>query len=128
MASNRAKDASLQTFYADAQSFLKRLKRNNNKEWFDQNRRDYESVVRDPAKLFAEQVRAGLADQLEQKMQAKVFRINRDLRFSKDKTPYKPHIHIAFSPVMTGGKPAGAALFFGLETNYLTLGRRPLLT
>ena len=79
-------------FTPDYLIFFKELAANNNKEWFDANRKRYETVVRDPFKEFI----TLLIDELSKRdasidIQAKeaIFRINRDIRFSKDKTPYK---------------------------------------
>ena len=65
---------------------------NNHKEWFDANRKRYEEVVRDPFKqfvgVFIDNLRSIEPDLLIEPKDA-IFRINRDIRFSKDKTPYK---------------------------------------
>lgn len=72
--------------------FFKNLAANNSKEWFDENRKEYEKEVREPFKFFIEELIKAIAEfdeeiQLEPKNA--IFRINRDIRFSKDKTPYK---------------------------------------
>ncbi|HIP48632.1 MAG TPA: DUF2461 domain-containing protein [Lutibacter sp.] len=72
--------------------FFKNLAANNHKDWFDENRKEYEQEVREPFKFFiGDLIKAiGTIDkeiQLEPKNA--IFRINRDVRFSKDKTPYK---------------------------------------
>ncbi len=65
---------------------------NNNKEWFDENRKRYKQHVKDPFdNLVAETI--SKMNEVDQRIQLEpkdcVFRINRDIRFSKDKTPYK---------------------------------------
>jgi len=84
--------------------FLKDLKQNNHKEWFDANRKRYDTAKAD----FAELVKAviethGKKDETIAWLQPKdcVFRINRDIRFSKDKTPYKTNFGASFN---RGGK------------------------
>lgn len=79
-------------FSPDYLEFFKELAANNNKEWFDINRKRYETVVREPFKNFIGE----LIDELSQRHDSldilpkdAIFRINRDIRFSKDKTPYK---------------------------------------
>ncbi len=72
--------------------FLKDLKKNNNKEWFDVNRKVYESAKQDFGNLV--QTVIGIyckKDDELASLKAKdcMFRINRDIRFSKDKSPYK---------------------------------------
>jgi len=72
--------------------FFKELAANNHKNWFDENRKRYETVVREPFKLFiTDVIKAVNKIDAEIAIEAKdaIFRINRDVRFSKDKTPYK---------------------------------------
>lgn len=96
--------------------FLKTLKRNNNKEWFDANRNVYESAKKD----FLQQV-----DEILNRMKSFdttlidlepkncVFRINRDIRFSSNKEPYKTNFAASFSK---GGKKIECAgYYFHLE-------------
>ena len=81
--------------------FLKDLEANNNKAWFDDNRQRYEDHWLEPAKDFVVEWN-GFMDGLEPthkcapKVNGSIRRINRDIRFSKDKTPYGPKIHIVF--------------------------------
>lgn len=74
--------------------FFKELAKNNHKEWFDENRKTYETEVREPFKAFVglliEEVRK-YEPEMYIKPSDAIFRINRDIRFSKDKTPYKTH-------------------------------------
>ncbi len=82
----------MQYFTEDYLDFFKELAPNNNKEWFDANRKRYETVVREPFKIFISELIIELANRdPEIQIEAKdaIFRINRDIRFSKDKTPYK---------------------------------------
>jgi len=72
--------------------FFKELEENNNKEWFDLNRKRYEKSVKNPFKnLVSELILNINADDPTIVLEPKnaIFRINRDIRFSKDKTPYK---------------------------------------
>ncbi len=84
--------------------FLSELKENNHKEWFEANRKRYEAAKADYLSLVAAIIN-GIAEndapigQLEPK--ACVFRINRDVRFSKDKSPYKTNMGAGFTK---GGK------------------------
>ncbi|MBV9961368.1 MAG: DUF2461 domain-containing protein [Parafilimonas sp.] len=75
--------------------FLKQLKKNNNKEWFDANRKKYNSAKEDFA-LFFQQVidQFSKTDTTISSVIAKdcLFRINRDVRFAKDKSPYKTNM------------------------------------
>jgi len=72
--------------------FLKDLKKNNNKPWFDANRAGYEAAKKDFEGLIQTLIdKQGKNDRSIAEVKAKdcLFRINRDLRFSKDKSPYK---------------------------------------
>lgn len=65
---------------------------NNNKDWFDANRARYESMVKKPFERFTEEMVkrvAALDPKVRIEPKEAIFRINRDVRFSKDKTPYK---------------------------------------
>ena len=81
----------------NALDFLDALKANNNRDWFAENKARFEDDVKVPALALADQITAGLAALTGERQKAKLFRIHRDLRFSKDKTPYNTHIHIAWS-------------------------------
>ncbi len=104
-------------FTPDTIAFLKSLKANNSREWFHSNRPAYEQGLKEPSKLFAESMCAALEHTTGVAHRSKIFRINRDLRFSKDKTPYNTHLHISFAPEEENGM-----WFFGLEPDNLSLG------
>ena len=85
-------------------SFLKNLKQNNNRDWFNDNKEEFKNI-QSGVKKFAQEVNESLniSDNIEK---FKIFRIYRDLRFSKDKTPYKKNIGMAFhraKPELRGG-------------------------
>lgn len=81
--------------------FLKKLAKNNNKEWFTEHKPQFKKLEAD-VKLFFQSLR-GKMEKHDQIERLKVFRIYRDVRFSKDKTPYKTQFSASFSR-------AGAAL------------------
>jgi uncharacterized protein (TIGR02453 family) len=75
--------------------FLKGLKKNNNKPWFDAHRKDYEAAKTDFASFVQLIIdKYGKKDETIAHLKAKdcTFRINRDVRFSKDKSPYKDNM------------------------------------
>jgi len=91
-------------FTPDFLDFFKELAANNHKEWFDINRKRYEKSVKEPFKQFVEDLMDKIyEDDSNILMDASksIFRINRDIRFSKDKTPYKTQVSAIISP---GGK------------------------
>lgn len=104
-------------FTEDYIAFFKELERNNNKDWFDQNRKRYENVVKKPFKSFVEHLIAKVhsidpAVNIEAKNA--IMRINRDIRFSKDKTPYKTHMPALIS--------AGGKKNMGIPGQFFSLG------
>lgn len=79
-------------FSKDFLDFFKELAANNNKDWFDANRKRYDQSVKEPFKKFvADLITASRKLDPAINIEAKdaIFRINRDIRFSKDKSPYK---------------------------------------
>lgn len=84
--------------------FLKNLAKNNNRDWFVAHKGEYEVMKSDAKQLVATlEEEMNKEDQIEK---VKLFRIFRDVRFSKDKTPYNPHIGIALhrqKPALRGG-------------------------
>jgi uncharacterized protein (TIGR02453 family) len=96
--------------------FLQQLGKNNNKPWFDTQREVYEAAKAD-FEVFVTEVLAGLGE-LDphfkgQKAKDCIFRIFRDVRFSKDKTPYKPHFSAAFG--RQGKKAHGAGYYIHVQ-------------
>jgi uncharacterized protein (TIGR02453 family) len=81
-------------FRPQALAFLRGLKRHNAKPWFEAHRPEYELEVLGPLKLLAEELDvrfAKLAPEFVAPPKRALFRIHRDVRFSKDKSPYKTH-------------------------------------
>ncbi|MCG7959428.1 MAG: DUF2461 domain-containing protein [Candidatus Thiodiazotropha taylori] len=82
--------------------FLKKLGRNNQREWFNEHKKEYETYVREPAFAFIEEMAPklkALSDHfhaIAKKSGGSLMRVYRDTRFSKDKTPYKTNIGIQF--------------------------------
>ena len=91
-----------QYFTKDTMSFLRKLANNNNRDWFNDHKTDYESAVRTPALQFIEDIAAELAMisphflALPKKVGGSLMRVHRDTRFGKDKRPYKTNIGIQF--------------------------------
>lgn len=90
--------------------FLKDLNRNNNKSWFDAHRELYEKAKENILVLAGELIK-GIAsfDPTISDLQPKecIFRINRDIRFSKNKTPYKNNMACYFNKAGKKGNGAG---------------------
>ena len=81
-------------FTPEALRFLRDLKRNNHKPWFETHRATYERAVLGPLRQLAEELDvrfARLAPEFVAPPKRALFRIHRDVRFSRDKSPYKTH-------------------------------------
>jgi uncharacterized protein (TIGR02453 family) len=82
-------------------TFFDTLKENNTKQWFDDHRKDYEAYVKQPAQDFVVDMGIRLEEiapaiNAVPQINGSIFRLNKDIRFSKDKSPYKTHIGIFF--------------------------------
>lgn len=97
-------------------SFLEDLTRNNNRDWFNENKKAYQNAL-DTFRAFIGTILVGISktDPSVGSLEAKdcIFRIYKDVRFSKDKTPYKTH----FGGWMAKGgrKSTDAGYYFHLE-------------
>ena len=92
--------------------FLDDLNKHNVKEWFDENRKRYEAAKEDIYSSIEKLIKSiGAFDEDIAVLQVKdcTFRINRDIRFAKDKTPYKTNISAYFA---RGGKKSDAAGYY----------------
>lgn len=107
-------------FPKESVRFLKDLKTNNNRDWFHANKTMYDRAIKSPAKAFGAAMAADLETLTGIPHAAKIFRINRDLRFSKDKTPYNTHLHMSFLPEID--LPSPPCWFFALETERIGFG------
>ena len=105
-------------FTQDYLDFFKELAANNHKDWFHANKKRYELSVKEPFNVFVQDIidqTAKVDDRFEGKAKDAVFRVYRDVRFSKDKTPYKLQMSAVVAP---GGKKEG----MGIPGMYLELG------
>jgi uncharacterized protein (TIGR02453 family) len=110
-------------FRPEALGFLRRLKRNNRRDWFERNRAVYETEIRDPMRALVEEMDVRLArfaPEITGDPRHSIFRIHRDVRFSADKSPYKTNAACQFYHQDAGrgagqdAHSAGAGLYFQL--------------
>ncbi|HZF68956.1 MAG TPA: DUF2461 domain-containing protein [Gemmatirosa sp.] len=90
-----AASAGFTGFPPQALRFLRAIARHNEKPWFEAHRADYEETVKTPLAALVEEMDARLgrlAPEMVGDRKRSVFRIHRDVRFSKDKSPYKTHV------------------------------------
>jgi uncharacterized protein (TIGR02453 family) len=91
-----------QYFSSESVSFLKKLENNNNRDWFHEHKPDYENLIRTPAFNFINDIANDLAyisphfHAIAKKSGGSLMRVHRDVRFGKDKSPYKTNIGIQF--------------------------------
>jgi uncharacterized protein (TIGR02453 family) len=108
--------------------FFKDLSRNNRKVWMDANRERYQSAVVHPFRGMLEEL-SPAALQLNSEFDASgrtgpnFSRINRDIRFAKDKTPYKTQMYLKFS-VPAPAKRETGQLYVGVSAHTVTAGFR----
>jgi len=87
-----------------ALDFFKKLHKNNNREWFTENKPEFKAIETEIKNVYSEiNERLNAYDEIDK---MKIFRVYRDVRFSKDKTPYKTHFGGSFhrkKPELRGG-------------------------
>ncbi len=104
-------------FDKSAFQFLSDLKENNNREWFTEHKPRFTEIQNDVKKLFSEmQVNLEKHDEIEK---MKIYRIYRDVRFSKDKTPYNPRLAVSFSRL---GKQLRGGYFLQIKPGETLIG------
>jgi uncharacterized protein (TIGR02453 family) len=108
---------------AEAQRFFADLERNNSRDWFEPRKDEYKERVQRPAEMLCELFADEISRLTGQGHSGKVNRIYRDVRFSKDKSPYKIHLSMVWqagaSPEhgwLLSVAPSGIALMTGLHT------------
>lgn len=102
-----------------ANGFFAKLATDNTKPFYEAHKDFYRDEIRKPAELLADFFAEDLAKATGKAHAPKVFRIHRDVRFSKDKTPYNAHLHLLWSQP---GDALTPAWFFGSSPDYLTFG------
>jgi uncharacterized protein (TIGR02453 family) len=108
--------------------FFRDLRRNNAKSWMDENRERYQSAVVQPLRGLLEELtpvmqRLDPGFDVSGRTGVNFSRINRDIRFAKDKTPYRPQMYLKFPP--QGGKDRSPGeLYLGLAGDVVTAGFR----
>jgi uncharacterized protein (TIGR02453 family) len=107
-------------FTSETFAFLRELRANNRREWFDENRARYERHAKEPLLAFVRAVRPRLGEISPHfaAEEGSVFRIHRDVRFSRDKSPYKTQLAAQFRHGQVGGPMSEAvhapAFYFNL--------------
>jgi uncharacterized protein (TIGR02453 family) len=109
----------------DSLQFLEDLRTNNNRDWFLDNKKRYEIFKKNYQKLVGDflDVMKPLDPSLEMlEVKNCTFRINRDIRFSKDKSPYKDHLGVWMSSGVKGNNRAGYYVHLGQKESFIAGG------
>lgn len=96
----------------EARAFLTELAANNSRDWFTLHKARYDAGLKTPALILLDLIAAHLGPGTA----TKLFRPQRDVRFSRDKTPYTTHLHLLWTT------RDGAQYFLGLSPDYVTSG------
>ncbi|SRR6267154_4063280 len=115
-------------FTKDTFQFFRDLQKHNHKDWMDAHRERYQAAVVRPLKKLLEEMAPAVLD-LDHRFEttgrrgANLSRINRDIRFAKDKTLYKTNMYLKF-PVPLGADQESGELYAGVSANIATAGFR----
>jgi uncharacterized protein (TIGR02453 family) len=103
--------------------FLKQLKKNNNRDWFTKHKSEYEEFVKFPTQCLIASLKAPMkkiAAEIDVNPKRNMFRIYRDTRFSKNKTPYKTHVAAVFH--LKGHWQQSAGYYVQIEPGNIYVG------
>jgi uncharacterized protein (TIGR02453 family) len=117
-------NAGATAFSPKALTFLRALKRNNDREWFRARKDQYEALLRGPMIQFIERLAnefTSFAPELVATPRASLYRIYRDTRFSENKAPLKTHVAAVF-PCRGLAKHQGAGLYFHVAPDEVWIG------
>jgi uncharacterized protein (TIGR02453 family) len=108
--------------------FFKDLKKHNKKAWMDANRERYRETVSKPFRRLLEELSPALLEldanfDVAARGGRNFSRINRDIRFAKDKTPYRTQMYVKFT-VPLAGEMEGGELYLGISAESVTAGFR----
>lgn len=98
--------------------FFTELAQNNTRDWYEPRKAHYIANIKKPAELLGEILAEDISRLTGKPHKAKLFRIHRDVRFSKDKTPYNAHLHLMWAQAAE----VSPAWFFGSSPDYLIAG------
>lgn len=99
-------------------AFFTELKSNNNKAFYEDHKQSYTDDIKRPAEDLLDEFGQTLSALTHQNLKGKLFRIHRDVRFSKDKTPYNTHLHLMWK----SNRDSAPAYFFGASPDYVIMG------
>ncbi len=110
-------------FPREGMDFLKKLKKNNNRPWFQKHKSTYDESVKFPMQRLIASLSERMGDiapEIEFNPRKSIFRIYRDVRFSRNKAPYKTSIAAHFE--MRGHPVDAPGLYVGIEPGEVYIG------
>jgi uncharacterized protein (TIGR02453 family) len=111
-------------------SFFEELSKNNTTEWFNENKKTYEKEVKKPFELFVQKLideMQSITPEIQIDPKDAIFRINRDIRFSSDKSPYKTEMSAVISKAGKKSNPCpGLYISIGSEKAVVGSGLKML--
>jgi uncharacterized protein (TIGR02453 family) len=115
-------------FTAEIFRFFQDLKKHNKKAWMDANRERYQETVTKPFRRLLEELSPALLKldatfDVAARGGRNFSRINRDIRFAKDKTPYRAQMYVKCS-VPLSGEMEGGEMYLGISPESVTCGFR----
>jgi uncharacterized protein (TIGR02453 family) len=108
------------TLIADARAFYCKLTDNNKRDWWLENKATYDEKLKAPALELLDALAPKLMGDTAEPVKVKLFSPYRDVRFSKDKTPYKTDLRMMWQP--QAGAPQNPVFFFGIGVDHITVG------
>ena len=109
-------------FTTELTDFLWDIRFNNYREWFHENRNRYVLLLKDPIYSLAYELQDRIKEETGKNLVPVVSRINRDIRFSKNKEPYRDHMWIVFKEEEESNWQCRPCLFFELTPKDYRLG------
>ena len=109
-------------FPSEGLEFFRKLQRNNRREWFQPRKAIFETTLKQPMRELVAAVNTAMqrfAPEYTTDPDKAIYRIYRDTRFSKDKTPYKDHIAASFP---RHGAACGGGLYFAVSHKEVAIG------
>lgn len=103
-----------------ARRFYSALAQSNTRDWWQENRAPYDDQLKPGALALLDEMAPVLSDLADAPVTGKLFRPHRDVRFSKDKTPYNTHLHMMWQ--IDGGGRQNPVFFFGIGLDYISAG------
>jgi uncharacterized protein (TIGR02453 family) len=112
-------------FPKEGLQFLRTLKRNNTRQWFQRHKQEYDENVRFPMQCLVAALAVRMADEapeIEFNPKRSIFRVYRDVRFSTNKAPYKTNIAASFEMRSKKGGMESPGLYVGIEPGEIFVG------